>query len=190
MASYRRSTFLFWFLLQAFLLLSFTVVQSKDDDENNLLQGLNSYRQSQNLPILAKNDKAGCLADKIAEKLEDQPCPAGRSIAVAQLSNYADSMDKCGIGMNNTREGVVLPVCVSKLVPTLVLTNYTQTQFARYINDTRFVGAGLGSEDDWMVVVLSTGTPGGSFARAHRSIPTAGFTGLSLLVGMLLLLFV
>ncbi|CAI0551454.1 unnamed protein product, partial [Linum tenue] len=95
------------------------------------------YRQSQNPPILANNDKAGCLADQIANKLEDQPCPAGRSVVVAQLSNYAKSMDKCDIGIN--RE-----LC---------------WRLPRRA---------------WWLCVLTTGTPGRIFARAHRSIPMAG----------------
>ncbi|THF95708.1 hypothetical protein TEA_025301 [Camellia sinensis var. sinensis] len=41
---------------------------------HNLLQGINNYRQSLNRPPLTKNDKADCLADEIADQLEDQPC--------------------------------------------------------------------------------------------------------------------
>ncbi|CAN1843299.1 Uncharacterized GPI-anchored protein At3g06035 [Linum perenne] len=122
------------------------------DDENNLLQGLNSYRQSQSLPILAKHDKAGCVADRVANKLENQPCPAsGRAAApVVQLSDYPEVMDKCGVDINKTREG-------------------------------------LGSEDDWMVVVLTTASPGGSFAGANRLVGVGGRVGwlVSILVGVL-----
>ncbi|CAN0914280.1 Uncharacterized GPI-anchored protein At3g06035 [Linum grandiflorum] len=183
-----KSTFFLCFVLQALILLP-SSVHSKDEDEDSLLQGLNSYRQSQSLPILAKHDKAGCLADRVANKMEDQPCPAsGRAAApVVQLSDYPEAMDKCGVDINKTREGVVLPVCVRKLVPTLVLTNYTQTQYARYLNDSRFIAAGLGSEDDWMVVVLTTGTPGGSFAGAHRLVGQGLVVSL---VGMLVWLVV
>ncbi|KAJ6359807.1 hypothetical protein OIU77_003918 [Salix suchowensis] len=66
----------------------------------------------------------------------------------------------------STTEGVVLPACAPHLAPTLLLTNYTRTTYSKYINDSRFTGAGLGHEDDWMVVVLTTSTTGGDFAGA------------------------
>ncbi|KNA17994.1 hypothetical protein SOVF_074700 [Spinacia oleracea] len=140
------------------------------EEENNLLQGLNSYRNSLQLPSLTKNKQAGCLADELADEIKDHPCvqtvaanaiPAGTG---SQFLNYPKLLKKCKIDPNTTGNGIILPVCVRKLVPTLVLTNYTRTGYARYINDSRFTGAGLGSEDDWMVVVLTTSTLGGSFA--------------------------
>ncbi|KAJ6974349.1 hypothetical protein NC653_030450 [Populus alba x Populus x berolinensis] len=138
----------------------FTNIQDEEDD---LLQGLNSYRLSLTLPALAKNKNAGCLADKIADKLEDQPCTAASPV---QIESYPDLLSECGIDVNHTTEGVVLPACGPHLVPTLLLTNYTRTTYSKYINDSRFTGAGLGHEDDWMVVVLTTSTPGGDFAGA------------------------
>lgn len=72
--------------------------------------------------------------------------------------------------VNATREGMVLPVCVPHRVSTLVLTNYTQSQNSRYLNDTKFTGVGVGAEDDWTVLVLTTSTPGGSFASEGRAL--------------------
>ncbi|KAJ6757213.1 hypothetical protein OIU74_026458 [Salix koriyanagi] len=66
----------------------------------------------------------------------------------------------------STTEGAVLPACAPHLAPTLLLTNYTRTTYSKYINDSRFTGAGLGHEDGWMVVVLTTSTTGGDFAGA------------------------
>lgn len=47
------------------------------EDEDVPLQGINSYRTSLDLtPLLAKNEKAGCLAEKIVDQLGDHPCAA------------------------------------------------------------------------------------------------------------------
>lgn len=89
-----------------------------------------------------------------------------------QIDDYPDLLSKCGIDVNHTNEGVALPVCVPHLVPTLLLTNYTRTSYARFINASRFSGAGLGHEDDWMVVVLTTSTPRGDFAGATSLVST------------------
>ncbi|XP_021771897.1 uncharacterized GPI-anchored protein At3g06035-like [Chenopodium quinoa] len=165
----KKFSFFIVVLLHAYLLL-LVPVHCDDEEEDNLLQGLNSYRNSLQLPALTKNKQAGCLADEIADEMKDHPCvatvpanavPGGTG---TQFLNYPKLLKKCKINPNTTANGIILPVCVSKLVPTLVLTNYTRTGFARYINDTKFTGAGVGSEDDWMVVVLTTSTPGGSFA--------------------------
>ncbi|KAJ6929052.1 hypothetical protein NC652_013042 [Populus alba x Populus x berolinensis] len=150
--------------LEASLVLS--VLDVLLDEEDDLLQGLNSYRHSLNLPALVKHTNAGCLADKIAGKLEDEPCTSARAASPVQIDDYPDLLSKCGIDVNHTNEGVALPVCVPHLVPTLLLTNYTRTPYARFINASRFSGAGLGHEDDWMVVVLTTSTPRGDFAGA------------------------
>ncbi|KAG6750519.1 hypothetical protein POTOM_045015 [Populus tomentosa] len=98
----------------------------ESNEEDDLLQGLSSYRLSLTLPALAKNKNAGCLADKIADKLEDQPCTV---VSPVQIESYPDLLSECGIDVNHTTEG-------------------------------------LDHEDDWMVVVLTTSTPGGDFAGA------------------------
>ncbi|XP_030473403.1 uncharacterized GPI-anchored protein At5g19250 [Syzygium oleosum] len=158
------------------------------NDEDNLLQGINSYKKSQSLQDLAKNDKASCLVDVIAKKIEDQPCTAtyGPNTLPGiglQSSSYQDVLSKCKIHPNHTADGVIPPACVPKLVPTLVLTNYTHTTYQKYLNDSRFTGAGVGSKDDWMVVVLTTSTPEGSFAGGDAAL----LGGLSILWMCLLL---
>ncbi|XP_028098687.1 LOW QUALITY PROTEIN: uncharacterized GPI-anchored protein At3g06035 [Camellia sinensis] len=158
--------------------------QSEDkNEEDNLLQGINSYRQSLNMPALSKNDKAGYLADEIADQLEHQPCMTTTSpITTAsssrpQITNFPDLLEKCNIDINTTRDGVIiLPVCVPKLIPTLVLTNYTQSQFSRYVNNSKYTRVGIGSEDDWMVVVLTTNTPTRSFFSAADMIFEVGLS--------------
>ncbi|XP_010528873.1 PREDICTED: uncharacterized GPI-anchored protein At3g06035 [Tarenaya hassleriana] len=152
-----------------------------NEEEDNLLQGLNSYRTAQRLAPFSKNDKADCLADEIADKLEDEPCTNHTALndvvpgsVPPRISNYQDLLSKCKIDPNKTRDGLILPVCVPKRVPTLVLTNYTHTAYSQYLNDSRYVGAGVGSEDEWMVVVLTTNTPAGSFASGASPVATVG----------------
>lgn len=137
------------------------------DEKDNLLQGINSYRNTKSLPDLTKNNKAGCLADQIAETLEDQPCarvsgPNSVPPNPPPFSNYPDALKKCKVDIAHTKDGVILPVCVKDRVPTLVLTNYTQSSYATYFNNSKFTGAGIGKEEDWTVVVLSTNTPAGA----------------------------
>lgn len=145
------------------------------DNEDNLIQGLNSYRQSLSLSALARNERADCLADEIADQLEDEHCtPITSSSNIvpttpSQLSDYPKLLKKCKIDMNSTADGVIMPVCVPKLIPTLVLTNYTRSQYAKHLNSSKFTGAGIGSEDDWMVLILTTNTPSGDFASSAIS---------------------
>ncbi|CAB4315592.1 unnamed protein product [Prunus armeniaca] len=176
MASLIRLSFFFFVLFHAFLLLS-PFVHGSDEDEDNLLQGINSYRRSLNLPVLVKNDNAGCLADRIADDIEDLPCSSptnGANIlpsSQSPLANLPKHLRKCKIDANSTQDGVILPVCVPKLVPTLVLTNYTHSpKYAKYLNDSRFSGVGVGSEDNWAVVVLASSNPSGNFANAAGSL--------------------
>ncbi|CAI9102249.1 OLC1v1000490C1 [Oldenlandia corymbosa var. corymbosa] len=180
--------------LSLFVILLFSVPALCDDEEDHLMQGLNSYRQSHNAQILQKNDKADCLADEIADEIEDKPCPATGYLASKPgpptvVNNYPDLLKKCKIDPNTTQEAVILPVCVSKRVATLVLTNYTQTPNSGFLNNTRFTGAGIGTEDDWTVLVLTTNTVGGSLANegCFGIVLSLRHLGLGLIVGFFLL---
>ncbi|GJR82623.1 hypothetical protein Tco_0153408 [Tanacetum coccineum] len=157
------------------------------DEEDDLLQGINSYRQSKNLAALTKHDKAGCMADEISEALEHKSCAsmAGPSLVTGTQPRYADYpsiVKKCNIDVNTTADGVILPVCVHKRVPTLVLTNYTQSSYASYLNNSRYSGIGVGKEDDWVVVVLTTNTPAGTFSNMAPSSVLHVSQGLVLLM--------
>ncbi|KAL1350627.1 hypothetical protein HN51_014661 [Arachis hypogaea] len=166
------------------LLLLYTPAHSSDKEEESVLKGINSFRQTQNLPTLNKVKKANCLADEIAEEIEDEPCenvnqfyPSTRTGAAssANIPNLQKHVDKCDIDINTTTDGVILPVCVSKLEPTVVLSNYTHSdRYARFLNNSRFTGVGLGSEDDWMVLVLTTNTSSGTFSASHAAAATSG----------------
>jgi hypothetical protein len=55
----------------------------------------------------------------------------------------------------------------SKLEATVVLSNYTHSDiYAKFLNNSKYTGVGLGSEHDWMVLVLTTNTTTGTFAAA------------------------
>lgn len=67
-----------------------------------------------------------------------------------------------------------------------MIKNYTHTQYAKYLNGSKYTGAGVGTEDDWVVVVLSTDTESGSFSGA----PSLAAIGMvHYMMGMLLGLF-
>ncbi|KAE8076989.1 hypothetical protein FH972_015603 [Carpinus fangiana] len=153
-------------LLSSILLLNHPV---KCDDENDsLLRGINSYRASLNLTALSKNDNAACLAGEIADQFKDRPCTntTGSNTVPGtepQFADYPKLLTKCHLNVSNTQDGVIMPACVPKLEPSLVLTNFTGSLYSGNLNDTKFTGAGIGSENDWIVVVLTTNTPAGSF---------------------------
>ena len=167
------------------------------DKEDGVLKGINSFRQTLNLPPLNQVAKANCLADEVADEIEDVPCenvnqfyPQPGPGANLKIPNLQKHIDKCDIDINTTSDGVILPVCVSKLEPTIVLSNYTHSdRYARYLNNSMYTGAGLGSEDDWMVLVLTTNTTTGSFSAAAASLlANAAWMDLLLLAMLLLLL--
>ena len=63
--------------------------------------------------------------------------------------------------------------------------NYTITttsQYAKYLKDSNYAGIGIGSKDNWMVVVLSTNTSAGNFSRATSLI--ANFSMRNYLVAL------
>ncbi|KAK3189992.1 hypothetical protein Dsin_029553 [Dipteronia sinensis] len=56
-----------------------------------------------------------------------------------------------------------MPACVPNLIPDLVLSNYTKSQYSNNLNDSKYTGVGIGSEGNWIVVILTTSTPEGSY---------------------------
>ena len=95
-------------------------------------------------------------------------------------------IDKCDINMNTTTDGVILPICVPKLEPTVVLSNYTHNDiYAKFLNNSKYTGVGLNSEDDWMVLVLTTTTPTGTFSAAtslHANLVSMAFLFVVILI--------
>ncbi|PKI37458.1 hypothetical protein CRG98_042155 [Punica granatum] len=155
-----------------------------------------------NLTTLTKNDNAECLADALADQFKNQPCTNATGANTvpgteAQLPAYPTLLEKCHLNVSNTRDGSVMPACVPNLVPSLVLSNFTQSQYSGNLNDTKYTGIGIGSENDWIVVILTTSTPEGGYSPASsddaaslcsRTPLPSIFHLFFLLVGCLLLL--
>ncbi|KAK7280175.1 hypothetical protein RJT34_25237 [Clitoria ternatea] len=165
-----KFSLLFWILLSSLVILLINYpVKCDDDEEDNLFLGINKYRASLNLKALSRNKNADCLAEKIADQFKKQPCTNSTGANTVpgtepQFSNYPDLLTKCHLAISNTRDGSVMPACVPKLVPNLVLANFTKSLYSDNLNDTTYTGIGIGSEDNWIVVVLTTNTPAGNFA--------------------------
>lgn len=139
------------------------------DEKESLLKGINNFRQSQNLSALTMNNKASCFAKEIAKQLEGEPC--SQVTDPNSVPGVPDILKKCKVNISSTTDGLMLSVCVVNRVPNLVLNNFTQTFYGKYLKSSKFTGAGIGKEDDWTVVVLSTNTPAGTFSSfASRSL--------------------
>lgn len=165
MASFKNTTLLL-LLFQAIVLINHQV--RSDDEEENLLQGINKYRTNLNLTALTKNENAACLAEQIADQYKDQPCTntTGSNTVPGtenQFPNYPDLLAHCQLNISNTRDGMIMPACVPDLDPTLVLWNFTKSQYSGNLNETTYTGAGIASEGNWIVVVLTTNSSTGSF---------------------------
>lgn len=114
------------------------------------------------------------MADQIADKLEGRLCTnstGSNAISGTEdpIPDYPTLLARCKLDTSVTQDAAILPACVPGLVPSIVLTNFTKSQYNRYLNDSRYVGAGVASEGNWMVVVLSTATPQGSLNTVQGS---------------------
>ena len=158
--------------------LNFLFCHVPADENDNLLQGINAYRVSLNLTALKKNDNAECLAGELADQFKDQPCTntTGSNTVPGtepQFSDYQDLLTKCHLNATVTRDGNPMPACVPNLDPSLVLSNYTMSQYSKSLNDTTYTGAGIGSKNNWIVVILTTDTSTGNFAPSSSSSSNA-----------------
>ncbi|KAF1861252.1 hypothetical protein Lal_00013978 [Lupinus albus] len=170
---------LFIFLLSSILLFN-QPLSVHCDEEDVLLEGINKYRSSLNLTSLTENENAHCLADEIADKLKGEPCTNSTGANTVpgtepQFSDYPLLLTKCHLNISNTRDGSIMPACVPGLTPTIVLSNFTQSLYSANLNDSKYTGIGIGSEDNWIVVVLTTNTSQGSFSPATTDHNAANF---------------
>lgn len=141
------------------------------DTSSELFKGINSYRTTLNLSALTENQNAACLAEQLAKQFKGQECSntTGSNTVPGteqQFPNYPDFLNHCHLNATVTQDAAVMPACVPGLVPDLVLSNFTKSQYSQSLNESNFVGAGIADEGNWVVVVLSTNTPSGSFAPA------------------------
>ncbi|VFQ64894.1 unnamed protein product [Cuscuta campestris] len=187
-----RHLILISLLLQSIL---FIKVRSHDDKEDDLLRGINSYRATLKLQPLTKNDQAECFSEKMADEFKDQPCTnsSGPDTVPGTETNFKDYpnlLGKCKLNVTTTSGGAILPACVPGLDRALVLSNYTLSQYSRYLNDSKYIGVGIGSEDDWVVVILTTSTPDGSYAPDTSSAILVSKIGLIICHALLLVTLV
>ncbi|KAL2325496.1 hypothetical protein Fmac_024554 [Flemingia macrophylla] len=149
------------------------------DDEEDLLKYINIYRTTLNLPALEENGNADCLAEDIAEHLRKKKCqdfgdyyPAPGSNS--KIPNFQKSVDKCKIDANTTKDGVIMPLCVPGLDSDDLFSNYTKSnRYTKYLNSSKYKIAGVGSEENWMVLILSTNSSSGSFSSATSLLAEA-----------------
>ncbi|KAK7277916.1 hypothetical protein RJT34_22935 [Clitoria ternatea] len=151
----------------------FPNAQAYDDKEKNLLHDINTYRKTLNLPVLGTVDKVSCLAVEIAEDLKDKHCEEFRDYypvpgTNSKIPNFQKNVKQCKININNTKDGVIMPVCLPKLDPDYLFSNYTKSnRFTKYLNNSKYNVAGIGSEDHWMVLIISSNTTSsGDFSSA------------------------
>lgn len=151
-----------------------SLYHSSADEEDSLLNSLNEYRATLNLTALVKNKNAECFAEEMADQFNDQKCTnttGSNTVPGTEptFENYPKLLSKCHLNISDTRDGMILPACVPNLAATQLLSNFTQSQYSQYLNDSKYTGIGFGNEEDWMVVVLTTGAPGGSFATYNAA---------------------
>ncbi|KAL6571515.1 hypothetical protein OROHE_003158 [Orobanche hederae] len=183
--------FLSQILFLSLLLHSVHVIKC-DDEEDDLIRGINQYRTSLNLTSLTKNDRADCLASEIADQLKNQPCTNSTGSNTVpgteqQFPDYPKILAKCHLNVTTTRDGQIMPACVPNLESGLVLSNFTKSQYSGYLNGTQFSGIGVGSENEWIVVVLTTNTTEGNYAPGTNS--DNGASSLGAVGCMVFLLF-
>lgn len=140
-----------------------------DDEEDLLLRGINAHRASLNLTELVEHENAECFADEFADRFQDQPCSNTTGSITApgaepgfRLSNYPELLAKCNLNASNPTDGIVMPVCIPRSVPSLALADLKRSRYSDYLNDTKYNVVGIGSDDDWFVVVLTSNAVVGS----------------------------
>jgi hypothetical protein len=138
----------------------------------DMLHGINTYRKTLNLPILEESYKASCLAMKIAYDLEDKHCEDFHDFYPlpginSKIPNFQRSVKKCDININTTRDGIIMPVCVSKMREADLISSYTKnSRFTPYLNNSKYTIAGVGHDLDKMVLIIGTNTASGDFSSA------------------------
>lgn len=162
--------------------------------DENILNAINKYRHSKNLSEFIINTNAACLASKLALRLRDEVCSSPDDFnkeltSETKLSDFHNLLPKCHINYNSSVDGIVLPACVPDPDPDSVVRNFTSSHDRQYLDDGNFTGAGVGTYDDWVVVVLSTNTSSGNFTNGGFSLAMDGGGSIGVMA-LLLGLFV
>ncbi|CAN6840176.1 unnamed protein product [Brassica oleracea var. botrytis] len=169
------------FLLSLVSLSLHRPVLSDNDEEDILLKGINDYRTSLNLTTLTHNNNAECLADELADQFKNQPCtnttgPASVPGSQPGFSEFPKFLTKCRLNITATRDGEIMPACVPNLDASLVLSNFTKSRYNKNLNDSKFTGIGIASDDNWIVVILTTNTTEGGYTPATKDSNSGAFT--------------
>lgn len=146
------------------IFINFILIFSCNAEDDDLLKGIQQYRSTLNLTALATTVEAECIADEVADTFQNQPCTNATNFTATALSTtptYTAIMAKCRLNATNanaTGNSQILPTCIPNQ-QNLVISDFT-SRYATYLNDTGFSAIGVGSEDDWLVVLLTnmTGT--------------------------------
>nr|XP_023909077.1 uncharacterized GPI-anchored protein At5g19250-like [Quercus suber] len=160
------------------------------DAKKNLFDEINGNRMPLHLANFTENSNAACLANKIADQLKNVTCKNAFHYSSTpgtkpNITDFDKLLDDCDIKENHSVQGVILPVCEPEINLSLMTDNYTITttsQYAKYLKDSNYTGIGIGSKDNWMVVVLSTNTSAGNFSHAASLI--ANFSMRNYLVAL------
>ena len=182
--------FLLFAVLFATLLISHPVMADEDEahhavadekndlvDEDELFRGINAHRTSLKLTALVESDKAECFADELAEQftMKNRPCTDATAPGpLPTFAEYTAIVNKCALSPADTKDGVILPVCARNPTPAEVLSSFTQSPFAKYLNDTKHTSVGIGSEVDWVIVVALGSSTGSATATTVPADNSAG----------------
>ncbi|KAH7543086.1 uncharacterized GPI-anchored protein At5g19250 [Ziziphus jujuba] len=166
--AFLKLTTLFPFLLIYVFLFTSSPAHC-NEIEDVILKEINTFRKNTNHTEFSHNPNADCFADKVAESLKDEPCSRASDFfyqlgMVPRLPNYQQLFGKCNIKANTTKDAMMLPTCVPKLNKTLLIEDYTQSPYNKSLTNPSFTSIGVGSKDQWMVVLVTTNNSSGSFS--------------------------
>lgn len=145
------------------------------DGNSQFLDDINQYRVSLSLPELTSNTGATCVAQQVAETYKGTTCSStsGTATVSGEEPQLNESLlSKCNLQLVNVKDGFMGPTCVpagtsAATAPKLAASSVTMSQaYTAYLNDSKFVSAGVGSVDNqWYVLALATNASGGNYVN-------------------------
>ncbi|KAG0576060.1 hypothetical protein M758_5G051400 [Ceratodon purpureus] len=145
------------------------------DGNSQFLDDINQYRISLSLPEFTSNAGAACVAQQIAASYKGTKCSnsTGTATVSGEEPQLSESMlSKCNLQLVNVKDGFLGPTCVpdgtsAASAPKLAAESVTMSQaYTVYVNDSKYVSAGVGSVDNqWYVLALATNASGGNYVN-------------------------
>lgn len=111
---------------------------------------------------------------------------------MVQLDDYPTQLKHCYGSSSHTTDVAILPICIpGNDEQTLInFQNYSRSQYEKYVNESGYSGAGVGGNENWMVVVFventTSWTSAGGAKHSLVSEVGCGHCLVSLLLGILL----